>query len=266
MEQILIPTAIFAGIGLAAAVLLTIAGRLFSVSEDERIVEIDSLLPHANCGACGYAGCRDYAAAVVEKNAPCHLCKPGGNETSAMIAEIMETEAVTVAPEIAVLACRGNCNAAKNKYEYHGVASCRTAKKHFGGSKLCPDGCIGYGDCAEICPNHAITIRDGIADIQPALCDACGLCAQVCPNQLIRFRSTGKHYDVRCSSHAAGRTVRLVCKNGCIGCKVCERKCLHKAIRVIENLAVIDYEKCAGCGICRDFCPTGAICCCEDTN
>lgn len=266
MEKILLPAAIFAGIGLIAAILLTIASKIFAVHEDPRIQQVDDELPHANCGACGYAGCSDYAAAVVKENAPCNLCKPGGNDTAAAIAEIMGTEAAPIPTEIAVLACRGNCNAAAEKYEFHGVRTCKNAKKLFGGSKLCTYGCIGYGDCASVCPNNAITVQNGIADIQPGLCDACGLCANVCPNRLIRFRPTGKHFDVRCASPAPGRIVRVTCKNGCIGCKVCERKCLHRAITVVQNLAVIDYEKCTGCGVCRDACPTGAICCCEDTN
>lgn len=266
MEQILIPAAIFGGIGLIAAVLLTAAGRVFSVKEDPRIVLISDQLPQANCGACGFAGCSDYADAVVNRNAPCSLCKPGGNETAAAIAEIMQKNAETVVPEIAVLACRGNCQAASVKYDYYGIESCQSAKKRFGGSKACTYGCIGFGDCARACPNGAISIRDHIADIQPGLCNSCGLCAKVCPNQLIRFRPTGKHFDVRCSSPASGKSVRLVCKNGCIGCRVCERKCLHRAIAVIHNLAVIDYDKCTGCGVCREYCPTGAICCCEDTN
>ena len=266
MEQILLPTVIFAGIGLIAAILLTIAGKLFAVKEDPRIALIAEQLPQANCGACGYAGCSDYASAVTKQNAPCSLCKPGGTDTAAAIADIMGTKAVAIVPEIAVLACRGNCEAASIKYDYYGIESCRSAKKRFGGSKACTYGCIGFGDCVKACPQSAIAIHQGIADIQPGLCNSCGICAKVCPNQLIRFRPTGKHFDVRCSSPAYGRIVRLACKNGCIGCRVCERKCLHKAISVINNLAVIDYEKCTGCGVCRDFCPTGAICCCEDTN
>lgn len=261
-----VPILIFAALGLLAGVLLTIASKVFAVKTDERIGEIDEILPHANCGACGFAGCSDYADAVVTKAAATNLCKPGGTETAKKVAAIMGTEAIAIKPEIAIVRCRGNCNAVKVKYEFQGVSSCQAAKRLFGGEKACAYGCFGLGDCARACTHDAIHIIDGIADIQPGLCVACGQCAKVCPNKLITMRSTLKHFDVRCSSHDNGRITKLNCKNGCIGCRICERKCLHKAITVTENLATIDYEKCAGCGICRENCPTGAICNCEDTN
>lgn len=261
-----IPILIFAAMGLVAGILLTVAGKVFAVKIDPRIEEIDALLPHANCGACGFAGCADYANAIVAKNAPTNLCKPAGSETAAEIAVVMGVAAMAVTPEIAVVHCRGNCNAAVQKYEYHGMESCAAAKRLFGGSKGCIYGCIGLGDCAAVCEYGAIRIIDGIADVQPALCHACRKCAAVCPNGLISLRSTAKHFDVRCTSRDMGKVTKTVCKLGCIGCKLCEKKCLHHAIRIENNHAIIDYDKCESCGICCDVCPTGAICNCEHTN
>ena len=266
LEIYYIPVALFAGIGLLAAILLIIASKLFAVKTDERISEIEEILPHANCGACGYAGCADYAAAVVNGGAATNLCKPGGTETAEKVAAVMGTKAEAVRPEVMVLRCRGNCNAAVRKYEYDGIQSCAAAQHFFGGSNACAYGCIGLGDCVKVCDQNAIRIVNGIADIQPGLCVACGKCAQVCPNQLLALRGTDKHYDVRCSSHDNGKTTKLICNNGCIGCKICERKCLRHAITVTNFLAVIDYNKCENCGVCRENCPTGAIVCCEDTN
>lgn len=261
-----IPILLFAAMGLAAGILLTVAGKIFAVKTDPRIEQIDELLPHANCGACGFAGCGDYANAIVTKNAATNLCKPAGSETAAEIAGIMCVAPLGIAPEIAVLHCRGNCSAAVQKYDYQGFASCAAAKRLFGGSKGCIYGCIGLGDCATVCEYGAIRIVDGIADIQPGLCRACGKCASVCPNGLISLRSTAKHFDVRCASQDTGKITKSVCAVGCIGCRLCEKKCLHHAIHIENNHAVIDYDQCQSCGICCDVCPTGAICNCEHTN
>ena len=261
-----IPAGIFAAIGLLAAILLTVAAKLLAVKENPQITAVNEALPQANCGACGFAGCSDYARAVAEHRAPVNLCKPGGTDTAARLAEITGAEALRVTPEIAVLHCRGDCKAAVQKYIFSGIESCSGAKRRFGGSSKCTYGCIGLGDCVRACSSGAISLKNGLADIQPGKCVACGLCISACPNHLISLRPTAKHMDVRCASPASGKTVKAVCSHGCIGCRLCERKCLSHAIRVVNNLAVIDYEKCTGCGVCRDHCPTGAITCCEDTN
>ena len=51
-------------IGLAAAILLALASHFLSVKEDETVISVRNLLPGANCGAFGYAGCDEYAKAV----------------------------------------------------------------------------------------------------------------------------------------------------------------------------------------------------------
>ena len=266
IERYLIPILIFAALGLLAGILLVTASKLFAVKTDPRIASIQELLPGANCGACGYAGCADYAEAVVTKGAATNLCRPGGTETAVRIAAVMGTEALTIKPEIAVLHCRGHCKATARKYEYDGIQSCAAAKRLHGGSNGCAYGCIGLGDCAAVCEYDAIRIVNGIADIQPGLCRACGRCVQACPNGLISLRSTLKHIDVRCSSRDSGKVTKAVCKLGCIGCRICEKNCMSRAIHVENNHAVIDYSKCTGCGTCCDVCPTGAICNCEQTN
>lgn len=265
-ETHILPILIFAVLGALAGILLTVASKVFYVKTDERIGEISDLLPQANCGACGYAGCADYAAAIVEKGVATNLCKPGGNETAQAASAVMGVTAEEIIPEIAILHCSGNCEATQKRFDFGGVQSCAAAKRFYGGNGLCSFGCIGLGDCVSVCDNQALAIVGGIAQVTPSLCGACGKCAKVCPNQLISIRPVTKHYDVRCSSKDNGKTTKLACKNGCIGCKICEKKCLNGAITVTDFHASIDYEKCTGCGQCYDACPIGCITCCEPTE
>lgn len=262
MSTFLIPVLIFAVLGLAAGILLTAASKIFYVQTDERIERISEALPQANCGACGFAGCSDYANAIVKDNAPTNLCKPGGTETSLKISSILGTEAMEIVPETAVVHCRGNCGAVKKRFEFDGIQSCAAAKR-FGGEKSCVYGCLGYGDCVSVCSENAIEIVNGVAEVT-GVCAACGKCVKVCPNSLISIKPVSKHVDVKCSSKDNGKNTKLSCSNGCIGCKICEKKCLSEAVKVVDFHAVIDYNKCTGCGTCFDACPTGAITNCED--
>ncbi len=65
----MLATALLLGLtGLAGAFVLYLTARRFHVEEDPRIDNIESLLPGANCGACGCRGCRDFAATCVQRN------------------------------------------------------------------------------------------------------------------------------------------------------------------------------------------------------
>lgn len=262
-ESYILPVLIFAVIGLIAGILLTVASKVFEVKVDERTEKINEALPQANCGSCGFAGCGDYAEAIVSKGAAVNLCKPGGMPAAEKIAEIMGTKADKIIPEIAVVHCSGNCNATSKKFSFDGISSCLAAKHFYGGDGLCNYGCIGLGDCISVCGEHAVSIKNGIASIDKSKCIACGKCAKICPNSLISLRPVTKHFDVLCSSADNGKNTKAVCKNGCIGCKMCEKKCLKGAIHVINSHAVIDYSKCIGCGRCFEACPIGAIDNCE---
>ncbi len=255
----LIPTLILGGCGLIAGILLTVAAKVFYVKVDERIEKIGSSLPQANCGACGYAGCSDYADAIVNNGAPTNLCRPGGAEAASAIAEILGTAVADVIPMTAIIHCNGDCNATKLQFDFDGIQSCKAVKRFYGGNGMCKYGCIGLGDCVAVCEHDAIKIVNGVAKVIPALCGACGQCAAVCPNQLISIKPKSSNIDVLCSSAANGKATKLACSNGCIGCKICEKKCPNEAIRVENFHAKIDYEKCTNCGICKTSCPVKVI-------
>ena len=57
-SSIAIAVAFMALLGLLLAAILAIANKQLFVYEDPRIDEVEDMLPHANCGACGTAGCR----------------------------------------------------------------------------------------------------------------------------------------------------------------------------------------------------------------
>ena len=89
---ILWAAAVCAGLGLLGSVVLVLASRFLAVPQDERVGRLQEALPGANCGACGYAGCADYAKAIAE-GAPVNKCVPGGEAVAKAAAAIMGVEA-----------------------------------------------------------------------------------------------------------------------------------------------------------------------------
>ncbi len=257
-ESYILPILLFVGLGIIAAVLLTVASKVFEVKTDERLEKLNEALPGVNCGACGYSGCGAYAEAVFG-GAPVNMCITGGKVTADAIGEIMGVEAGEVERKVAFVHCLGCEENTPSKYIFEGTQSCAAANRFYNGSEVCTNGCLGFGDCAAVCPHNAITIKDNLARIDKSLCAGCGLCAKACPDHLITIQSISKNVDVACSSTAIGKVTREVCKAGCIGCKICEKKCPNGAITVTDNLARIDYEKCTSCGICAAACPRHVI-------
>ena len=175
------------------------------------------------------------------------------------MAAAMGLEAGDVVRQVAYVACCGDSECVSPRHEYVGIKSCSAAQLLYAGDSRCTYSCLGYGDCAAVCPNNAIEVRDTLARINPVLCVGCGLCAKTCPNHVIHIVPENIRTFVRCSNHDKGAVTRSACKIGCIGCKKCERECPAGAITVVNNLAVIDYDKCTHCGHCKEICTTGCI-------
>ena len=259
MEQYLYPILFFLGLGAAAGVLLTVASKVFFVKTDETVEKISEALPGANCGGCGYSGCDGYAAAVAAGEAPTNLCKPGGAEATKKISAIMGVEAVESEREVAFVRCNGNCEATEDKFTYIGSKSCAAIEKFYNGKGKCQSGCHGMGDCAAVCDNGCITIKNGVAVVNPAECIACGKCVKACPNHLIVLVKESQRVMVQCSSADIGKVTKSVCKNGCLGCEICVKKCPEGAVSINNNHAEIDTNKCNGCGTCMAACPVKCI-------
>lgn len=249
------------GLGLFFALVLVIANKQFRIEEDPRIEKAAELLPGANCGACGYAGCRAYAEKMVKGEASPDACPASGTKIAAQIAAILGVEHKESQPKYAFVHCGADSSRRSYKADYKGVEDCQAALIVAGGYTECRYACLGLGSCARACPFDALKMAGGLPRVDYNKCTGCGNCIRVCPRNIISLEPLGnkRDYCVACSSHDKGGRVKKICDAGCIACRICEKNCPKEAIHMEDNLAVIDYTKCKGCGICAKKCPQGAI-------
>lgn len=260
MTGVIIAAAIVGGTGIIIGLFLGISGEKLKVEVDEKEVAVREALPGNNCGGCGYPGCDGLAKAIAKGEAPANGCPVCSAEAKAKIAEIMGVESVAETRKVAYVKCVGNCDVAKNDYIYSGVKDCSMAALvPNGGPKSCNYGCLGFGSCVKVCSNNAISIVNGVAVVDKNLCTSCGKCVKACPKNLIELRPEKDIATVYCSSHEKGKAVMDACKSGCIGCTLCVKQCEYNAIVMDNNIPVIDYEKCTGCGKCAEKCPKKII-------
>lgn len=256
---IIIATCLIAGVGLLIGLLLGFAGKAFEVEVDEKEIAVRDCLPGNNCGGCGYAGCDALAKAIANGEAGAGSCPVGGADVAAAIAEIMGSE-VSVVKKVAFVKCSGDCEKAKERFNYSGNEDCNHAALSTGGGpKACTYGCMGFGSCVKVCEFDAIHVVNGIAVVDKEKCVACGQCTKVCPKKLIELIPYEQQQLVVCNSNDFGKDVKAVCQAGCIGCRLCEKNCESDAIHVENNLAHIDYDKCVNCGKCKEKCPAKVI-------
>ncbi|MFH0732169.1 MAG: RnfABCDGE type electron transport complex subunit B [Candidatus Omnitrophota bacterium] len=256
---ILIPTIVLGGLGLIFGLWLAFALKIFHVETDPRAEQILKILPGANCGACGFAGCQGFAEALIRGKTELSCCALCGNEMRERLGTILGVEATQKIKRLATLKCGGGTRCA-DKYDYSGPETCMAAEMLLGGNKACHYACLGFGDCKLVCPFNAITMgEDRLPSINPEKCTACGKCVTACPKKVLVLTLFDKLYHIKCSSRDKGAKVMKICKVGCIACGKCATTCPTKAIVIKDNLAVIDYEKCINCGACFKVCPTHAI-------
>jgi len=265
VDSIIITVIVLSALGLLFGIIIYVVGQKFKVIEDPLIDEIAELLPGANCGGCGQAGCRAFAEALVRtKSFEGLSCPPGGNDLVANIAPLLGLEAVEKDPEIAVVRCNGTFENAKAKLKYDGPATCTFAHNLFSGESGCPHSCLGLGDCVVSCTFDAIYIskETGLPIVSEDNCVACGACVKACPRSIIEIRLKGKksrRIFVSCINKEKGAVARKNCSVACIGCGKCVKICPFEAITLENNLAYIDPVKCKLCRKCVAECPTGAI-------
>ena len=266
MVNIIIWTvAVITVLGLVLALVLYLVAEKFKVVEDPRIDEVEKAMPGANCGGCGFAGCRAFAeAAVKAPDLDNNYCPVGGNDVMARVAAILGYEVKAKAPQVAVVRCNGTCQNRSKTNDYDGVASCKVKAALYSGDTGCSYGCLGCGDCAAACQFGALSmdLETGLPVVDEAKCTACGACLKACPKHIIELRNKGPRgmrEFVSCVNHDKGPVAKKACAAACIGCGICFKTCIHGAIVFENNLAYIDYAKCKLCRECEAVCPTGAI-------
>ena len=159
---IVIAIVVLVVLALAFGALLGFAAIRFKPEGNPLVDQVDGLLPQTQCGQCGHPGCRPYANAIVDGTDPINKCPPGGDETIAAVARLLNV------PIIALDNDRGSAPAQ--------VAFIREAE------------CIGCTKCIQACPVDAIV---GAAKLMHTVivdeCTGCDLCVAPCPVDCIEL-------------------------------------------------------------------------------
>ena len=253
--------AFMAALGGVLAWFLALASRCLYVFEDPRIDAVEACLPHSNCGACGTAGCRNFAEQVVSGGIVPAKCSVNPAEMNAYIAGMLGVAMGEVEKQVARLACAGGHHVARMRAHYAGLPSCRAAAAVSGGGKDCAWGCLGLGDCERVCEFGAIRMNGfGLPVVDAGLCTACGDCVEVCPKALFSIHPVSHQLWVACKSHAEGDIAEAQCAVACNACGKCVADSPSGLMYMDGNLAVIDYDHNDLASLKSiERCPTGAI-------
>jgi RnfABCDGE-type electron transport complex B subunit len=251
---------VLSALGMIFGAALALAAKKFCVATDPRIEKVFAKLPGANCGACGLPGCMGFAEGLIKGKCDIGGCSVSSEAIRKEIAHLLGKEFKKIEKRLAVLHCGGGENRAKDKMVYSGIKECKAANLTMGGQKKCFFGCLGFGDCVKACPFGAISMdEENLPVVNENKCTACAKCVAACPKALFSLAAASKNYAVRCKSRDLGKTVLEACSVGCIACHKCIKACPVGAIKVIDNLATIDYNICDNRGECFKVCPTKCI-------
>jgi len=260
MERIILPILTLSSLGFLFGISLALAAKKFCVRTDPRVNKIFEHLAGSNCGACGMPGCLGFAEGLIKGTCTLERCTVTESEEMKKIAQILDIEVKAKTKNIAVLHCNGG-KKVKDRFIYHGMQDCIAADLIQKGQKACVWGCLSFGTCVETCPFGAISMNEetGLPEVDAQKCTACGKCVEICPKRLFSLVDVNKPVYIACSSHDLGKEVMSVCSVGCIACRKCEKACPSEAMKVIDNLAMIDYDKYVNCDRCVEICPTHTI-------
>ena len=263
MSMIVFSILAMLGLGLVCSILLAVASRIFFVQENPLVEAAMEILPGANCGGCGYAGCEGYAKAVVTApDVPANRCCAASKEVIVALAELTGKLVAEAEPLVAMRRCDVQHGQVATTYEYQGIPSCAAATPLRGGSHACNHSCLGFGDCVQACPFSALSIVGGLACTDVERCNGCGTCVQACPRDVLELIPKRARVCVPCNTRDKGKTVMEVCGVGCITCMKCVRSCPAKAVAVKGNLVQVDHDICLSYGVecgmaCVKDCPRG---------
>lgn len=236
--------AAFGAIALAAGIILAVAYSKLKVEEDPTVEKITEALPGLNCGACGYASCHEYAQHIAEKESDFELCRPGGDEAVRQIADILGVEGEGDSVKVKAVV---RCGVKDRTYSavYEGAGESCLAMNVTGAGMACRYGCLGGGDCVEVCPTAAIELnQNDLPVVSYEKCIGCGLCVEACPRDIIELVEplNEEIVYVGCMSLQSAKDTKSICGEGCIGCKLCEKRAPEGMFLVEENLASVKKQ------------------------
>ena len=252
------------------ATLLIVASRKLYVVENLRMVQVEQMLPHNNCGACGFPSCHMFAEALVENKVLPSQCSVSSEQDKEAIASFLNVEKGNQVKQVARLACAGGNNVATNQAKYLGMQSCNSAAQVAGGGKSCFWGCLGLADCAKACTFDAIQMDDnGLPMVDESKCTACGDCVVTCPKDLFSLTPVDQHLWVNCRNLEHGDEMLNHCQVACTACGKCAMDAPNNLISMQNNLPRIHYGALTGEAAVQpepldnrkaiERCPTGAI-------
>ncbi len=257
---IIIALAALGSLTLLLATMLIVANKKLYVYEDPRIDTVEDMLPHANCGACGFPGCRPFAEALVTGIALPGKCTVSSEEGRQRIAAFLGVALGAEEKRVARLACGGGTNVARNRAQYSGISSCRGAALVSGGGKGCFWGCLGFGDCEAVCDFDAITMNAfSLPVVDVDKCTACGDCVEACPKDLFSLQPVSHRLWVNCKNLEAGDEILEECQVACTACGRCAMDAPGNLITMARNLPVVNYSENHNTQVPIQRCPTGAI-------
>ena len=235
---------VLGGVGLFFGFMIAMANRKFHVWEDPRIDDVEELLPSTNCGACGQPGCRAFAEAVVQGKEQPSTCTVMGAEDVIDVATYLGVDAGAAYKRVARLLCAGGKDEAVRNSDYTGLETCKAAASVAGGGKGCTWGCLGLADCEDSCLLDAIYMNDDLLPVViPELCTACNDCVIACPKDLFELMPVEQKLIVQCKNLLKGDAAEDLCSVACNTCNRCVADSEPGVIEMINNLAVINYEK-----------------------
>ena len=252
---------ILGGVGLFFGILIALANKRLKVWEDPRIDVVASMLPNANCGACGLPGCRAFAEQAVAGAIKSSQCSVANDDSHQAIASYLGVDAGKAIKRVARLLCAGGANVAAQQAEYRGLGTCGAATAVAGGGKGCAWGCLGLADCERSCDFGAIAMdANGLPVVDPVKCTACGDCVRACPKELFTILPLASPLLVQCKNLIAGDEILAQCRVACTACGKCALDAAEGLISVASGVAVVNYER-IGLAEHRavERCPTGAI-------
>ena len=157
MSQTMMALAGMVSLAAVFGLLILWVSKKFRVEGNPIVEQINNILPQTQCGQCNYPGCKPYAEAIANGEAPINQCPPGGQEGIRKLAELLDVEVLELNPD-------------NGQEEADQVVEIVEAD------------CIGCTKCIQVCPVDAIVgAAKHMHTVILSECTGCDLCIPACP-------------------------------------------------------------------------------------